>query len=102
MSRPRFLLPLRAGCPCCRARARLARLTETCERIEDLADGAIEFCVPSADRLVDGEREVKLFLCADLDPATVDDDLAGHTVTQLRALSRELAAAADAVEGGAA
>jgi hypothetical protein len=100
-------------CPCCVARREHERLKVICLSIEADANDVIDFHVPSVERLAgtadrddfedgDGSPMIRCFVGLSIDPAPLTADLRAHTVAELRAMSRELADAADSVEGGAA
>lgn len=90
-----------APCRCRLIRRRLRKLAVECNALEKIA-GCFEFVVPSHDAYELGKREVRMFVDLACDPTTVGADLRIYATQQLRALSRELACAADRLEGGAA
>lgn len=92
----------RPPCKCQRIRARLRRLSSECNAIETIAS-CVEFLIPGAESYAAGKREIGMFVDLKADTCKVGDDLRTFAAQQLRAMSRELAGAADRLdsEGGA-
>lgn len=82
------------------ARLHSKRLLKEAQAVEAIIGSVAEFVVPSVKSLLDGKRSVLLFLKLEPDLADVRDDLRVYAEQQLRAMSRELSAAADRLSGG--
>lgn len=62
-------------CPCAAIARRLDALRDECQRIEAITENAVEFCIPSLARYLDGDRDVHLLLLAEPSEAVISDDL---------------------------
>jgi hypothetical protein len=85
-------------CRCRLIRRRLRKLAAECNAIETIAS-CVEFIVPGAESYARGKREVGMFVNLKADKAKCGDDLKLFAAQQLRAMSRELAGAAERLEG---
>ncbi len=109
-----FLRPIE--CDCCREREHASRQRDRvmaeAERIELLADDAIEVMIPSLQNFM-GEREpgdddddgeniwaLRFFVRLRPRVASFDESLTQYAADELRRIAAELLAAADRVEGG--
>lgn len=99
MSANRLSRHFRPPCRCRLIRRKLRRLAAEANTVETIA-GCVEFLVPSTESYSNGKREIGMFVDLKADKARVGDDLRSYAVQQLRAMSRELAGAADRLEGG--
>lgn len=88
-----------------RARRQLTRIRSAVEQIETAIGGNdfAEFLVPSLSELAenDGEFELAMLLKVDIIRVSKIEGMAAHFVSELRALSEQLAVTADQIHGGA-
>lgn len=108
----RILAFVRRPCACCcrlrEVEAILDRQSIEAERLEALCGKVVEYWLPDAERVVkprpDDDADdlaIRLILSIEPDGIPIDGDLAACSIVALRALARELDAAALAMEGGA-
>jgi hypothetical protein len=110
----RILSLLPQCCPSCAARRQIERdrdrLIATAERLELLSDDAIEFFIPSAEKLLeetgpetdddddDGLHGIRFFVHLQPRRATLQEDLTQYAITELRHIATVLTDAADKIE----
>ena len=89
-------------CPCSRARRYVEKLKEAAGRVETIAGGIVETCVPGVDRIVDeGVTGFGLWLNIEPDRVTDLDNAEAMAALELRRIGDELHRAAERLEGGA-
>ena len=93
----RVLMYLQPTCNCHEVARRRERLHKVCEAIEAAAGDAIIFWEPDAATLLESgeDTELEFLLEVKAEPCTISDDIALHTITELRRVASTLAEAAD-------